>query len=239
MRIIKLLGLAFMATLAFGAVAATNSFAAEELFLTASGHELLFEGLSLLGLLRGLNGGIPSIVSCELDLVHGWALNDSPLAHRIKILFHTKCQQTVGSTTEKCTEPIHVKESLGELGLLLLPNGKHDIVLLLIPSDGTTVFAKITCGSFGETTVEGAVIGELPETVNGVNQYNKPLTEFLLIFESENKNENQRYTTLDLLGVVMPGPIGLKVAGFLGGKASEEDTVHLRFDGLVEICIHP
>jgi hypothetical protein len=237
--IIKMLGLAFFATLAFSAMAAASAAAAEELFLVALRHvtELLFTGTSLLGLLRGLNNGVVGTISCELDLVHGWLLNKSPLAHRVKIKFHTKCEETVGTLKEKCTEPIEVKESLAELGLLLLPSRAKDVVLLLAPSDGTKVFAEPKCGTFGTTTVEGAVIGEIPETVNGKKQIGVAVEEILLVFEAENKTQNQRYTTLDLLGVEMT-KAELSVAGSFGGKASEEDLVHLKSDGPIEICIH-
>jgi hypothetical protein len=233
MRFMKLLGLAFLAALACSAVAAANSPADEVLFLTASGKQLLFTGISLLALLRGLRAGVLSTISCELDLIHGLALHKSPLAHRITLEFHTKCQTTIGSTTEKCTEPLVLKELLGELGLILPAGltGPKLVGLLLAPSSGTAL-VKFTCGSFGETEVEGAVIGEIPSAQVGM-----PLEKFLLKFESENKNENQKYTVIDLLGVEMSG-VSLKVSGFLGGSISEEDEVHLTFDGAVEICVH-
>jgi hypothetical protein len=237
MRIIKMLGLAFIAALAFSSVIATSSFAAEVLFLTSNGEELLFTGIGGLWLWRALEGGVLGLGDCEQADYHGWALHKSPLAHRVTIEFSTKCELTLGSMKLKCTEPIKTKEMLAELGLILT-GGNKIVGLLLIPSDGTKLFAELECG--GEvTTVEGAVVGEIPEIAGGIDQYNKFLTEIFLVFESENKTENQKYTAIDLLGAQMNGPIGLKFSDFLmGSKGSIEETVHLRVAGQIEICIH-
>jgi hypothetical protein len=233
MRIMKLALAALFAVLAFSAMAASSASAFHPLFLTQSGQELLFSGEGGLSVLRGLNATVLGTIECHKVLIHGWALNKSTLAHRIKLLFHTGCEQTVGSTTTACTEPIHVKELLGELGLLLPGTGL--VGIRLEPSDGTKVFVEVTCGS-NKTTVEGAILGHIPAVnKNNVNQYNKNLSELELVFESENKNENQKYTEIDLLGV-KDTKVELAVAGFFGGKASDEGSGTVKGDGLIEIC---
>jgi hypothetical protein len=223
---------ALVAVFAFGAIAASSASAGIVLFLTQSGHELLFTAHSGVGILRGLNLGVLGTITCELDLVHGFVLNASPLAHRIKVLFEGKCEEKVGSSTVKCEEPIHVNNLLGELGLV----GSKKVGFLLAPSSGTE-FVETKCEG-NNTKVEGAVVGEFPEINKaGEEQYNKQLTKAELVFASEASNENQKITTIELLGVSMTGA-KLKVQGFFGGNASEETTDIIEGDGWIEICIH-
>jgi hypothetical protein len=205
------------------------------LFLTESGSELLFSGTNPAGTtptLRALNAGVLGTITCEKVLVDGWALPKSPLAHRVKTIFEGKCELHSSATgLVACTEPIEPKLALAELGLVL---GNKTVGVLLEPT-GTKEFVKVTCGA-NVTTVEGAVIGEIPEIVGGVNQYNKLLSETTQVFEAENKNsENQKPESIELLGTNMTG-VALTVSGFFGGKASEEATVILKGDGKIEIC---
>ncbi len=238
MRIMKLAVVALFAVFAFGAMAASSASAFHPLFLTESGKELLFSGEGgpvPLPTLRGSkNLVLAGTITCEKVLVHGFVLNKSTLAHRVKVVFHGNCIQTIiGGATSHCVEPIVVKESLAELGLVL---GNKTVGILLAPSDGTKVFAKVECPAGQTTTVEGAVIGEIPEINKKlVNQYNKPLTESEEVFEAEGKNTvKQNITTIELLGVSMPGK--LSTVGIFEGEASEEATGILKTDGNVEIC---
>jgi hypothetical protein len=244
MRTIKLLGLALMTTLALSAMAASTASAFHPLFLTESKKELLFFGVGGLpahlvgGLptLRALNLGVLGTITCELILIHGFVLDKSTLAHRIKIEFEHNCTTTIGSTKSACEEPFVWKELLGELGLVLL---NKTVGFLLAPSDGTSVFAKPNCGSV-VTTILGAVIGEIPLLSAdpgraSIDQYNKLLSLTEVVFESEKQNENQNITHIELLGVLMEG-VKLDVEGFFGGPASEEARAFLHSDGKIEIC---
>jgi hypothetical protein len=210
-----------------------HSSARHPLFLTESGSELLFSGEGSNPVLRAVSAGVLGTIACEKVLVDGWALSKSSLAHRVKTIFEGKCEQNVNGTKTVCTEPIEPNLALAELGLVL---GNKTVGVLLEPS-GTKEFVKVTCGP-NVTTVEGAVIGEIPEIVGGVNQYNKLLSETTQVFEAENKNSaKQNITKIELLGVperLMPGK--LTVTGFFGGEASEEATAKLKGDGKIEIC---
>jgi len=211
--------MAAFAVLAFGAVAASSA-SAHPLFLTESGKELLFSGMNPVGTiptLRAVNVGTLGTITCTLALVDGFALPKSPLAHRILVVFEGKCEQTVGSSKSTCVEPIVVKKALAELGLVL---GNKTVGIFLAPSDGTKEFAETNCGGL-KTVVEGTIAGEIPElNANRENQYNSMRSESEQVFESENKNENQKITSIELLGSPMSG-VELKVSGFFGGKASQ------------------
>jgi hypothetical protein len=205
------------------------------LFLTESGTELLFSGSNPAGTtptLRALNLGVLGTITCERVLVDGFARPKSPLAHSVLVVFHGKCEQTIGVNKSACTEPILWKPSSAELGLVL---GNKTVGILLTP-EGTPVFATPTCGG-NTTTIEGAVVGEVPEiNKKAENQYNKLLSEIEYVFEAAGKNsENQNITSIELLGTTMTGA-ELKVTGFFGGKASQEMTLILKGDGKIEIC---
>jgi hypothetical protein len=234
MRHTKVIMIAVFATVALSGLTATSAAAFHPLFLTQSGKELLVTGEGNLGILRSLTAGVLGTVECHKILAHGWVVNKSTLVKRVTVSLHTKCELTVGSTKTACTEPIVLKEGLGELGLLVTPSGKKIVVALGAPTTGTE-FVKFTCGS-NTTTVEGAVVGEIPEINKKlVNQYNKQLTEGEGILAAENKGENQQYTTIELLGVQMT-KAELKVSGFFGGKASVEASEVGKNAGWIEIC---
>jgi len=244
MRTIRLLGMALMATLAFSVMAASTASAFHPLFLTESKQELLFFGegglhhlVGGLPTLRGLNLGVQGVITCELVLVHGFILDKSTLAHRIKVIFEHNCVQTISGSTSACTEPIETKPLLGELGLVLL---NKTVGILLAPSDGTGVFATVVCGS-NTTKVLGAIIGEIPEISadTRLNQYNKLQTLTEVVFEAKNKSEDvQNITHIELLGNLMEN-VKFDVEGFFGGTASEEAAAMLHSDGKIEICTKP
>jgi hypothetical protein len=235
MRIIKLLGVAFFVTLAFSTAGALAAEPAHLLFLTQSGLTLLFNAVSLFWTLRGSQGGLPAAISCELDLIHGFVLHRSPLIHLLRIIFHGHCVQKInGGANESCTEPIETKPILLELGLINLADGKKHIGILLRPSEGTEI-GTVTCGGHS-TTIGGVVVGEIPETARGESQIGHDILYLLIIYRSHNQTAEQEYTSIELLGTEMTGQ-ELKIEGFLGGKASWEDEIHIHFDGLVLICI--
>jgi hypothetical protein len=232
MRHMKAVLTVISAMVAFSGMIATGAGAFHPLYLTQSGKELLVTNEGGLGVIRGLAAGVLGTIECHKFLAHGWVLNKSTLAHRIKITFHTGCTEIVGSTKEHCTEPIVLKEMLSELGLI---GGNKVVGVLLAPSDGTKVFVNVTCGP-GRLTVEGATIAEVPEiNAKGVNQYNKQLTEGEAVLEAENKTENQKFTSIELLEVVMT-KAELTVSGFFGGKASVEGREVGKNAGWIEIC---
>jgi hypothetical protein len=236
MRIVRLSFTVLFATFAFGVVVVSSAWAAHPSFLTESGKELLFSGTNPVGSIetfRALNLGVLGSYACEKTSLDGFALPKSPLAHRIKLTFQGKCELTAGGSKAACVEPITWKTSLAELGLVL---GNKTVGIYLEPSDGTKAFAEVECPAGSKTTVEGAIIGEIPViSKSGKEQYNKEQTETEAVFEAAGKNsENQNITTIELLGLTKTGE--LKVTGFFGGKASKEMTLVLTGDGKIEIC---
>lgn len=226
---------AMVTVLAFGAMGAGSASAATHpLFLTLSHLTLLItSGEGNLAVLRGLELGVLGTVDCEKSLVlHAEILSLSPLAHKILIDFHGKCEQTIGTSKAICKEPIETKLISAELGLELT----NKIVLVLLKPESGTEFTKFTCGG-KEVKVEGAIIGEIPaENANREPQYNVPLEETEVVFEAEGKNtDKQKYGKICLLGVEMTAGTELQVSGFFGGKASQEGTGKLKGDGLVTI----
>jgi len=214
--------LALVAVFAFGAIAAASASASLPLFLTESKKALLFTADSGVGTLRGEKAGVVGTITCEQDLVHGFVLNASPLAHELHIQFEKKCKQTIGTNEGTCTEPIKVNLAYGELGLL---NGH--VVLLVAPESGTE-FVTVECTN-GNTKVEGAVVGEFPLTgADGNPQYGVDRKDFLLVFKAT--GTTQEPEEIELLGSLMTG-VSLKVSGFLGGKASQESHELLLLDG--------
>jgi hypothetical protein len=231
MRIIKLALAALLAVMAISAIVASSASAAfHPSFLTESKLELLVSGEGGEAILRGSAG----TVTCEKSLIHGFVLNKSPLIHRLKILFHTNCllHPTIGNLST-CNEPIQVHLSLGELGLVL---GTKTVGILIAPSELAPEFVEIVCTSgVNKIKVNGAVVGEIPEKVGLVNQYNKPLSEITTVFEAEGGKIKQQITSIELLGVNMTG-VHLETANFFTGEASEEASAILKGDGKVEIC---
>ncbi len=237
MRWIRSVSVVLFAVLALSATAAASASAFHPLFLTQSGKALLFTGETGPLLLRGLMLGALDIgISCEKSLLHGWVLNKSTLAEKIKLVLHGKCQEIINGTAESCKEPLEFKELLGELGLINSTNDK--VVLLLAPSSGTELI-QYECGGH-INVLKGAVIGEFPEiSKKGINQYNKQLGEAELVFESENDNENQKIKEIFLLGVQMTGVAFTFGEGFLfSGPASLEAAYDLKPDGWIEISTH-
>lgn len=234
MRHTKAVLTAIFAMVMLYGLTATSAAAFHPLFLTQSGKELLVTGEGNLGIFRALTAGVLGTVECHKVLAHGWVVNKSTLVKRVTVSLHTKCEETINGTKTACTEPIVLKELLGELGLLVTPAGKKIVVALGAPTSGTE-FASFTCGS-NTTKVEGAAVGEVPEiNAKGVNQYNKQLTEGEGILATENKGENQLYNSIELLGVQMT-KVELKVSGFFGGKASIEASEVGKNAGWIEIC---
>jgi hypothetical protein len=226
---------ALVAVLAFGAIMASTAGAATHpLFLTASGKTLLFLGEGSKPVLRGEVAGVVATVECEKVLVHGLILHESSLAHLLPLLFEGKCEQKIPNrAAETCEEHITTKPILAELGLL--KSGSKTVVMLLAPGDGTTTFVVLKCGG-NTTTVSGTIVGEIPEkNSEGQNQYDVERETLEVIFATSPAGTNQQaITTIFLLGVEMTGQ-ELKIAGFLGGKASEEATANLKADGKVKI----
>jgi hypothetical protein len=222
-KVAKLALVALFAVMSMAALMASSAAASLPLFLTQSGKALLFTADSGLGTLRGTEAGVEATITCEKDLVHGFVLNASPLAHEVEIQFHTKCEQKSAAGTAKCSEPIKVKKAYGELGLL---NGH--VLLLLAPEVGTE-FVEVTCETT-KTNVSGAVIGEFDlNGKDGNPQYGVDREDFLLLFKA--KGTTQEPEEIELLGTLMT-KVGLSVTNFLGGKASEETVELILLDGL-------
>jgi hypothetical protein len=223
--------LTLLATMAWSVTMTSSAFAFHPLFLTASGKALSFTGTSKLTLFRAQVFGIIGTIDCEKGASSGVALSKATLALKVELEYSGKCEQTVGSTKTSCTEPIKFKLTFIELGLL---TSSKKVALLLAPESGTE-FVKITCGG-NTSTVEGAVVAEFPETnAVGEKQYNTSRSSLELVLKSENKNENQAITSIELSGVSMT-KVEPKVSGFFGGKASVESTQTISFDSGVLIC---
>jgi hypothetical protein len=223
---------ALLAAVAFSTMGVANASAAHPLFLTASGIELSIAGESGLTLFFLLIGPSTLVIHCDKDLFSGKVLNRSPLIHNFKLLLHTKCILVFQGSTTSCKEPIHLfSNALAELGLINSTTKK--VAILLAPNSGTEV-GKITCGT-NEVTIEGAVVGEIPETNSkGEGQYNKQLSELELVFASENSSEKQKITEILLLGTQMT-KVELKATGAASGAISLESTEVGKTDGLIEI----
>jgi hypothetical protein len=182
--------------------------------------------------LRALNIGVLGSITCEKILTEGAVHPKTTLVTGVKTEFTGKCEQVVGTSKNACVEPIVVKTSLAELGLVL---GNKTVGIFLEPT-GSKVFAEPECPAGSKTTVEGSVIGEIPATsLNGKAQYNKENTEQEQSFEAAGKSsENQNITTIELLGASKSAE--LKVSGFFGGKASQEAVVILKSAAGIEVC---
>jgi hypothetical protein len=240
MRNIKLASLSLVVILAFGAMTAASASAfPHPLFVNQKGKLLLFSGTTNLVLLKALQIGGLDTIDCEKSSVHGIFANLSTLAHGVLFEFFGKCQLS-GAIGAHCTEPILTKLLLGELGLA--SSVAHTVLwLLLAPNtaaEPNALFVKIDC-ELRDIILSGALVGEFPEIDRFFqNQYNKLKNEFELKFESVNNNtEQQKITTIFLLGTQMSGA-ELTASGFVEGKASvETTTVFLKpnGNGLTEI----
>jgi len=222
---------AAMAVMAFGAFAASSASATPEFKGLTGVTDIHFTGRSLVTTLRGLNAGVLGTISCEKDLASGLILVPSMLVDNILLQFHGKCTQKVGSTETGCGTLILTKPLHGIVGWI--NKGATPVGLLLHPESGT-VFATVVCGT-NTTTVEGEIVAEIPELNEArENQYNNSRTEYELVLKAS--GETQGVTTFELLGGTFMTGVSLKVAGFLGGAASEEGTelVTLEKDGELE-----
>lgn len=228
MRIMKLALAAVFAVLAFSAMAAASASAlpVHPLFLTQSGKTLLFSGTGGKSTLRGLSGIVAGTIECDKNASHGFVLNKSLLADEIHVEFSGNCHELLSGVRTACKEPITIKLAFGELGLVL---GNKTVGILLKPEVGN-VFTEFECTG-NKFIVEGSVIGEFPEKVGTVNQYNKNLKEFTVVFEAVNKNSDlQNPEKIELLGT--EDTAELKTAGgIFGGRASEEAEGTLTVDG--------
>jgi hypothetical protein len=165
--IIKMLGLAFFATLAFSAVGALGAGSASALlFLTQSTKELFtVKSLTTAKLETALNA-----VECATVLGHGLILNKTDIAHTILLTFH-ECK--VAGTTAACTGTSNANEPSGlittlELDALLvtlLPSTADKYGLKVLAEKGN--LAEFKCATVPETnvTVKGSVVGEFAETL--------------------------------------------------------------------------
>jgi hypothetical protein len=217
MRQLKLATVVLTAVLAFGAISAANALALPE-FVGAK-SEVAFTSTSGTSVLSGEELGIPATITCEKDETSGTILNHSMLVDKVVAKFFGKCHQSInGGEPTTCEEPITTSAMMGELGYI--KEKAKPVGLLLKPESGS-VFATTKCGST-ETVVEGEIVGEFPEINKAlVNQYNKSLTKFELVFKAS--GTKQAVTTLELLTGFMTG-IHLSVSGFFGGEASQSDT---------------
>ncbi len=174
--IIKMLGLAFFATLAFSAVGALGASSASALlFLTESGNELLFtiKGLGL-AVLETKNA---SKIDCKSTLGHGFIVNKSDSARKILLTFHECTSGALGACTSS-GEPsglITTLEMDALLVTLLSPLDKYGLKLLAEKGN----LADFNCG-IAAVTVKGTIVGEFEETLTE-SQTNK--TEAKLVFE--------------------------------------------------------
>lgn len=227
MRGIKLAMLVLIAILAVGAVAAASAVASHPEFKTESGKTLLFTGEGGLAVLLGERAGSIGEILCHKVLLHGEILNGTPLIDKVTITFHTNCiSNSILGDNEKCKEPIEVHPVRGEIGLV----PTKLVGLYLTPYNGTE-FVTVECGS-NDTTVDGSIVGLVPEKVGTTNQYNKVLTKYETRFEAS--GVKQRFTEIELLGTNMTGD-ELSVTGLFGGQASEITNTTLAGDGGVEI----
>lgn len=232
-RIVKSAVAALIVVVAFSAMAVGSAAAFHPLFLTQSGAELLVSGTSGRTLVRFRRNLLPVVVHCERDLfTNGWALPRSPLIHRALLLVHGRCILLANGMTTNCTEPIHFRRALLEIGLISSTNKK--VALLYVPSEGTEI-VSFTCGT-NTVTLEGALVGEIPElNAKGENQYNRPLSEMEWVFEAESETEKQKLTEIFLLGTQMT-KVEMTASGAGEGPTSFESTENIKGDGTVEIC---
>ncbi len=170
--IIKMLGLAFFATLAFSAVGALSAASASALlFLTANAKEsFTVNGLGLQLLLTLSNQG----TICHNVLGSGLILNKTDFAHKILLTFHG-CESPALGSCQSAGEPNGLIKTL-ELHALLVTtlSGLYAIVILSEKGEA----AEFSCG-IAKIKVTGQIAGEFPEKAN----LEKGTTEAKLTFE--------------------------------------------------------
>ncbi len=228
MRIMKLLGLAFLATLAFSAVGTLGAgSAAALLFLTESGKELLFTIKSLGNATFESASG--SRFECKSVLGHGFIMHKTDSVRKILLTFH-EC----GSGLTQCTssgEPSGLIKTL-ELDALLVtllsPLDKYGLKLLAESGN----LAEYTCG-LGSVELRGSVVGEYEETLAESETFKK---EVKLVFEKGVNSGEPRirdYETLNGAGTA-------KLESKSGGGAFEEMNLQMLLDlisdGNVKFC---
>jgi hypothetical protein len=158
MKTIKLLGLAVVAMLAFGAVGVSSASAL--LFLTQLNPEL-FTILNLNNSTKKavLETSEGTKVECESVLGHGLILNKTDIAHGILFTFHS-CE----SLGTACTSPSEKSGLITTLELdALLVTTLTGLYGILILASGGGNLAFFQCGGgLQNIAVKGNVVGEFP-----------------------------------------------------------------------------
>jgi hypothetical protein len=242
--IIKMLGLAFFATLAFSAIGALGAGSASALlFLTLSPSgvkELLFEVKSLLHFNK-VEPRNPTLLSshgnveCELLLGRGAILNKTDEARKIRLEFH-RCK--VQNTTQPCTTEGVAGEKSGLIITLLLDallvtllevSGQETkYALKILSEEKPPHLATFNCGPIvGTVIVQGSVVGDFEESLSQSQTHKE---EAALLF---GKFVSQDFWTLKS-GI---GEAKLEAnLGFGFEPATEDALVDIRADGLVGFC---
>jgi hypothetical protein len=228
MRMIKLLGLALMATLAFSAIGAIGAGSASALrFLTESGKLLLFTLESLTKPLLSTAGGK---VNCESLLGHGFVEHNTDRAHKILLTFHG-CKLNEGSEVCKSTQSGEPEGLITTLELdallvtLLASLDKYGLVIL--SEEHPPHLAKFVCGILATlVTVLGSVVGEFEESLKESEENKK---EKKVAFEHKLE---QTYWTLEGLQTAKldANPFGVFE------PATQQVLVDIRADGGVRLC---
>jgi hypothetical protein len=176
--IIKMLGLAFFATLAFSAVGAIGAGSASALLFltTTSNAEELFT-------VKGLGNAVLELatgteVKCKVTSGHGFLLKSTNYAHKILLTFH-ECTSPLGECNS-AGEPkglIKTLELVALLVRLLEPLARYGLKVLAEKGN----LADFNCGILNTSVVvKGAVVGEFEETLTQSRENN---TERKLVFE--------------------------------------------------------
>ncbi len=213
--IIKMLGLAFFATLALSAMGALGAGSASALlFLTTNAKEsFTVKGLTIAELeTKGKN-----TIECANVLGNGLILNKTDVAHSIFLIFH-KCN-IKGLPSATCTsagEPAGLIKTLQLDALLvtLLPSTSDKYGLLLLAAKGN--LAEFKCASLPETNAEvkGTVVGEFTETLTESQTAKKEAT--LKFEKGANAGEPAITSYWTLQGTAAP-----KLESTLSGLANE------------------
>jgi hypothetical protein len=161
--IIKMLGLAFMATLAFSVVGALGAGSASALLFLVAG-DAASETYTVENLGKPtLETSSKRTVTCESVDGGGTILNKTDVVEKASFTFH-KCTSSFAGECTSGTEPKGLIKTLALDGLLVtLLNGKYGILTL---PEKSTDEAEFTCkGLLTVTTVvTGNVVGEFTET---------------------------------------------------------------------------
>lgn len=164
MRILKLLGLAFFATLALSAIGAFGAGSASALLFLTTLNPELFTIKNVGPLVFETRGG--NKVECEIVLGHGFVLNKTDITHLFLLTFH-KCASTFAGPCTSPNQPQGLITTL-ELDALLvtLLQSIDKYGLLLLAKNG--IIAEFTCSNALVTVkavVSGSVVGEFEETL--------------------------------------------------------------------------